>query len=253
MGKTVECLGLFGLGITSANTIFTKLNKSKSLEPVLFVPLGGVLKRSKARVVIFDSLKTFLENISNTMPHQVLIVSDVPVLLQTFPTLVPLDFTNPRSFEFRFNEPNLALVLQAAKRKNPIEFPMLDMDHLGFYIDTFKQEDDTIQRFLRLLMGLPHNTRERIRESIYAFLVGKAKFKVIQETLKTYVPAEMSDLSYQFVELFKTQAVAYREAIESDKPPKVLAKQLKLDEYGISFFKKLVRSQAFVATKKKVA
>lgn len=253
MAKTITCKGLFGLGISSANSVFTRLSKSKSLAPIEFVAIGEILNKPKAKVVVFDSLKCMLANLSRIKEHQVVIVSDTVVLLQAFPNLVPLDWSNPRSFEFRFVEPNLQLISAAVKRKKTMEFPYVKLDHLGYYIDSFKQDDDTIQRFLRLLMGLPHNTRERIRESMYHYLIGKAKFKAIQETLTTYVPEEMSELSYQFVELFKTQAPSYREAMESKKAPKAIAKELGIDEYGISFFKKLVRAQDFIAPKKKAS
>lgn len=250
MSKTVTCRGLFGLGITSSNHIYTRLNKAKNIE-VAFVTIGEVLKKSKANVVIFDSLKSMLDNLGNIRETQVVVVSDTVVLLQAFPNLVPLDWTNPRSFEFRFVEPSIQPIVAATKRKKTMEFPFVKLDHLGYYIDSFKQDDDTIQRFLRLLMGLPHSTRERIREAIYSYLIGKSKFKLIQETLTTYVPEEMSDLAYSFMELFKTQASSYKSAMESKKPPKVLAKEFGIDEYGVSFFKKLIRSQAFISDKKK--
>lgn len=248
---------IFGLGVTSCaeflNLVYKKIKIPEN--NVAYVSSLTTMWPKRATLVIVDGVKTltrFAEMVNN---KQVLVVSDVPVLIRTLRFIDAIDYDMQQSFCFMFKPVNIQAVRLALSRSGgEVEVRIRNTNQLGYVIDSLKKTDTLVSLLVAAMASIDFEGRGKIYDAFRALCnndkFNSTKFLATVESIK-------SDFNKNeikaFITQFKKSGKDYYLAIRSDLDTNEAAAEYDVDPYGISFFRKKLRAMDIATNRAKRA
>ena len=249
MAKSFVVKACFGLGVTSVLDFVNTASRYKAVQDVGidYITAATFSLPKKKGILVFDSLLSFIRFSESLKPSQIAVVSDTPVLLKDIQGFVPLDYSNERSFEFNFKEIDMQLVLRTIKSsKASVVCRLVSRDNLGYHIARIKNSGELLNSYLALTSSMPHDKRSQLREAMVNFF--SAKKPDIKGILSSIDQISKSFTFSSDLEAFKSQLGAkytsYHEAVNSKDIPAAVAKKYDIDQYAVSYFRRLFSQKA---------
>ena len=246
MANKFVCRGLFGLGITSLNDFVALVSKYKAVkdEGITYINSSSFSIPKKTSLVVFESVREIIRFHSQIKPTMVIVVSDTPVILKDIREIVPLDYSNERSFEFNFKEIDIQTVLRAFKVKGTVTSSFTSYDNLGYHVDRVKSTDGKLlNAYLSVSSSMPFDIRSIFKQAIIKFLTEtKPKQDIvtnaIEKLAKKYIFPEDVKI---FNQIFAAEYKNLHGAINSSDMVANAALKFDIDKYAVSYFRKLVK------------
>ena len=248
---------VFGLGVTSCADFLTLAYKKIKIPEnnVAYVSSLSTVWPKRATLVIVDGIKQLAKFSEHVHNKQVVVVSDVPVLIRTVQFIDAIDYEMGQSFEFNFKKPNVQAVrIALARAGGEVEVRIRNTNQLGYVIDKLKKTDALVSLFVATMASVDFAGRGRIYAA-FIDMCGKSKFapsKFIAsvEAIKSEFNAdEVKALLLQFNKSGKD----YYLAIKSELDAKQAAAKYDVDPYGISYFRSKIRAMGIAANRAKRA
>lgn len=245
--NSFTCKCIFGLGITSVAGFVELMSKYKAVKElgIFYANANTVTYNKKAGLVVFDGVREVFRFHKMIRSTQVLVISEIPTVLKELSDVVPLDFDQQRSYEFNFKQVNPQEVLKAMKSKTlTMESKFVGYNNLGYHVERVKSTGDFIASYLALTSSLPFDRRTAVRKTMLKFFQSK---KPKADIVTNGITDICKDFNLKneittFNSLFKKQADAYYAAVNNIGPITTIAKQLNVDQYAVSYLRKMVRS-----------
>lgn len=247
MANSFTCKALFGLGITSLVDFIKLMAKYKNVKEVgiVYINAASFSVPGSKQIIVFDSIKEIFRLHTQIKAHHVVVISDSPVLLKEIPDVVPLDFSNNRSFEFNFQEIDPHTVLRSLKGKSTITSKFTNFDNLGYHVNRIKGSGELLNAYLSITSSMPFDKRAILRAAVVKFISDvKPNVKTITSALdklsKTYIfPKDIDNFNSILIKQYKQ----YHAAINSDLQTENASKKYEVDRYAVSYFRKLVNQK----------
>lgn len=248
MSKTFTAKCVFGLGVTSSTDFVRLAARYKPLRDIGIEYINASTQKypSRAGVVVFEGVRELFRCVAKIKPHQVLVVSEIPSLIKEVADWVALDFDNTRSFEFNFKPVDITAVIRAVRSKTlSVTSSVTTYDNLGYHVDRVSSSDKFIASWLALTSALAFNRRDIIKRGMVRFLGNKRcnpaiVISAVQDAVKG--TTLFDEQVKQFVDLFEANANAYHQAINSELAPAISSKRFGVDQYAITYMKRMLRS-----------
>ena len=237
---------IFGLGVTSCADFLTLAYKKIKIpeNSVAYVSQLTTVWPKRATLVIVDGIKQLAKFSEHVHNKQVVVVSDVPVLIRTLQFVDAIDYEMAQSFEFTFKPVNIQAVRVAlARAGGEVEVRIRNTNQLGYVIDSLKKTDALVSLFVATMASVDFTGRGRIYNA-FVDMCGKdkyapSKFVAAIEAIKSEFNA---DEVTAFLLQFSKSGKDYWTAIRSDLDPKAAAAEYDVDPYGISYFRNKIRA-----------
>lgn len=237
---------IFGLGVTSCADFLTLVYKKVKIPEnnISYVSSLTTMWPKRATLVIVDGIKVmtrFADKINN---KQVVVVSDVPVLLRTLKFIDAIDYEMQTSFCFMFKPVNIQAVRTALSRAGgEVEVRIRNTNQLGYVIDSQKKTDPLVSLLVATMASIDFAGRGKIygafRDMCAQDKFNSTKFvAAINSTKSNFNSEEIT----AFLAQFKKSGKDYYKAIRSDLDTKEAAEEYDVDPYGVAFFRKKIRS-----------
>ena len=166
------CMGL------STLTVLREMSNALKKHPQIIVDTVDSIDEGipDAEVVIFNGLDAFLTNRSGIHSGMVVILCAGPLILDSFPELIPLDFQKSLSYEYDLIKPNWKLVAARVLRKPttpPAVISRTKKSQLSMIVDSTITGSDFINGFNRLSSVCNHKARNDVRRHIAMIITEK--------------------------------------------------------------------------------
>lgn len=237
---------IFGLGVTSCADFLTLAYKKIKIKEssVAYVSSIATDWPKRATLVIVDGIKVLARFSDKMHNNQVVVVSDVPVLIRTLRFVDAIDYEMAQSFQFVFKPVNIAAVKTALSRAGgEVEVRIRNTNQLGYVIDSQKKTDALVSLLVAALASVDYEGRGKIYRA-FADMCGKPKFdgtKFIAAVEATKSQFNESEIN-AFVMQFKKTGKNYYNALRSDLDAKEAAAEYDVDPYGVGYFRKKLRA-----------
>lgn len=237
---------IFGLGVTSCADFLTLAYKKLKVPENKVSYVSGVTTvwPSRASLVIVDGIKQLAKFSDYIHNRQVIVVSDVPVLIRTLTFVDALDYDMVQSFAFNFKPVNIQAVRVALSRAGgEVEVRINNTNQLGYVIDSLKKTDALVSLFVATMASVDFTGRGRIYNA-FADMCAAPKFvstkflASVEQARNEFNEAEVN----AFVMQFNKSGKNYYDAIRSDLDAKAAGEEYDADPYGVSYFRKKIRS-----------
>lgn len=244
--KTGYAKKLFGLGVTSCADFLNLAYRIKTLseKDIAYVSSTTSVWPRKATLVVVDGIKQLVKFAEVVNSKQVVVVSDVPVLIRSLSFVEALDYEMEVSFCFNFRPVNIKAVrLALVKTDGEVEVRIRSLNQLGYVIDSLKKTDAMVSLFVATMASVDFTGRGKINNA-FVDMCNAAKY----DPTKLIASIEAIKNEYNanevaaFVLQFKKSGKDYYEAIRSDLDAKAAAIKHDIDPYGVSYFRKKIRA-----------
>ena len=237
---------IFGLGVTSCADFLTLVYKKVKIKESSIGYVSSIATEwpKRATLVIVDGIKALARFSDKVHNKQVVVVSDVPVLIRTLRFVDAIDYEMAQSFQFVFKPVNIQAVrIALARAGGEVEVRIRNTNQLGYVIDSQKKTDALVSLLVAALASIDYAGRGRIYK-VFADMCSKPKFdgsKFIEVVVSSKGQFNEAEIN-AFVMQFKKTGKNYYLAIRSDKDAKEAAAEYDVDPYGVGYFRKKLRA-----------
>jgi len=245
VAKSFVVRSILGLGITSVTDFVRLMGKYKVARDagIDYVTAATFTLPKKKNLLVFDSVKQVIRFSPYLKPDMVIVVSDTPVILKEIAGIIPLDYSNERSFEFNFKEIDPHEVLRVLKsNKTRVDCKLVSHDNLGYHVNRIKGTGELLNSYVALTSSMPFDKRSVMREATVKFFTAKkANVTIITDAItkigKNYAFGRDID---SFLEKLNKQYKDYFDAVVSKDAAAIAAKKHNVDAYAVSYFRKIM-------------
>ena len=188
---------IYGCVSLSTLTVLREMSNVLKKHPQIIVDTVDSIDEGipEAEVVIFNGLDALLTNRSDIHSDMVVILCAGPLVLDSFPELIPLDYQKSLSYEYDLLKPSWKLVAARVLRKPttpPAVISRTKKSQLSMIVDSTITGSDFINGFNRLSSVCNHKARNDVRKHIALIITEKEQPSELLQFLRNLFTDQMA-------------------------------------------------------------